>query len=230
MPLSSNGLWEADSTTPPWASRRRVRNAMAGRGQHADRVDVGAGGQRAGHERALEHGARTAACPARRPAGLLDAVVLEQRGHELPPEAEGQLGGQGRLVGDAADAVGAEQPAHRAGPSEARGGRGEGFDPQPRVTPGGTVICSGSTRIVTSPARRRPGSAGPDPVAAETRDACRAGRGAARPRSRAARPSTSSPAGHVVELDAARPGSGRTSRSVITKSPEDHARRRGRAA
>ena len=59
------------------------------------------------------------------------------------------------------------------------------------------MICSGSTRIVTlTRARPRPGSRRAGTWSArEARQRSRAGRGAARPRSRAARPSTSSPAG-----------------------------------
>ena len=42
MPLSSKGLCEAESTMPPWASSAPGEERDPGRGQHADRVAVGA--------------------------------------------------------------------------------------------------------------------------------------------------------------------------------------------
>ena len=144
MPLSSKGLWEAERTTPPCASRRRVRYAMPGVGRTPDGENIGARGQRARDQRALEHGARQPrVAPHHQPHGR-DPVVLEQRGHELATEAKRQLGRQRRLVGDAADAVGAEEPAHDGAPGT-RSERGDG--PATRIT----RMREGLTRTTVTP-------------------------------------------------------------------------------
>ena len=131
------------------------------RRQDTDRVDIATGGQGAGDERGLEHGARQARVAPDDQPDLLDAVMVEQRRHELPSEPEGQLGGQGLHIGDAADPVGAEQPAHERGApflgspggeeDAARVSRIREGLMRRTVMPGGTVMCSGSTRSVTSP-------------------------------------------------------------------------------
>ena len=87
--------------------------------------------------------------------------MLEQRGHELAPESLREFRRQRRLVGHAANAVGAEEPAHE------RGSPATGSAPDDRIAssttriregltrmtvmPDGTATCSGRRRSVISP-------------------------------------------------------------------------------
>src|SRR4030095_10299015 len=101
------------------------------------------------HERAFQHGPREPGVASDHQPGLGGPVVLEQGGHELAAEPEGQLGGERRLVGETANPVGAEEAAHERADPRTRRTR-DGLI-RKTVTPGGTLICSGSTRTVTSP-------------------------------------------------------------------------------
>ena len=78
MPLSSKGLWDAEITTPPCASRRRVRCAMPGVGSTPTAKTSAPADSAPDDERALEHGAGLARVASDHQAQLGDAVVLEQ--------------------------------------------------------------------------------------------------------------------------------------------------------
>ena len=83
-----------------------------GRRQDADRVAVGAGGEEPGDQRRLEQRAGAARVAPDDEPGALRAVLGLKRGGELPPHTKGEVGREGLLVGDAADAVGPEQAHH----------------------------------------------------------------------------------------------------------------------
>ena len=82
------------------------------RRQDADRVAVGAGGEEPGDQRRLEQRAGVARVAADDEPGALGAVLGLKRGGELPAHAKGEVGREGLLVGDAADAVSPEQARH----------------------------------------------------------------------------------------------------------------------
>src|SRR5881396_3497741 len=114
MPLSWNGLWEAESTMPPWASSAREERD-ARRREHADRVAVGAGREETRHHGRLEQRPREARVAADHESHALAALLRDQRGHELAADAIREVRRQRRLVGHTADAVRAEQTiAHRS--------------------------------------------------------------------------------------------------------------------
>ena len=121
----------------------------AGRGQHAGGEDIGARGEGAGHEGAFDHGAGQARIAPDDEAHLGEAVVLEEGGHELAPEAKGQLRGERHLVGQAADAVRAEQAPHQR--SLVRPTRTTAGVMRSTLTPGGTRIWSGPRPTTSSP-------------------------------------------------------------------------------
>src|SRR5207237_9480219 len=83
--------------------------------------------------------------------GRAEAMVLEERGDALAPEAKGVLGGQGLGIGHAADSIGAEEAGHQR--SRARPIRTMSGLTRSTVTPAGTTICSGPSRSIISPGR-----------------------------------------------------------------------------
>ena len=112
MPLSSNGLCEAEIITPRSARRLRVSMAIGRRRQRADQRHVHAGADEAGGERRLDH-------VAGQPRVLADhhAMAMAAAGEQQPgglAEPERGLGGHRIGVRGAADAVGAEQASRRA--------------------------------------------------------------------------------------------------------------------
>ena len=87
------------------------------RREHADGVALGAGGEQPRHEGGLEQRPRQARVASDDEAHAVDPVVELQRGDELAPDPEREVGRERLLVGDAADTVGPEQARHRLVPS-----------------------------------------------------------------------------------------------------------------
>src|SRR5262249_37916732 len=77
--------------------------------------------------------------------------MLEQGRHQLPAETEGELRRQRFLVGEAADAVRAEEAPHQR--SWAKPTRTTDGVIRTTLTPGGTMIRSGARPTTTSPGR-----------------------------------------------------------------------------
>ena len=120
MPLSSKGLCDAVKATPPWASQRARQQRDARRGQHAHRVAVRAGRERARGERRLQERPRAPRVAPEHQAHALRAVLGLQRRHQLPADPIRQLRRQGLLVGHPADAVRPEQSRHARASAPAR--------------------------------------------------------------------------------------------------------------
>ena len=111
IPLSANGLWEAEMTAARSKPYCFVEQRRGGRRQDAAEQHVAPGRRDPRGERGLEHRAGL--------AGVADdeharAVGLEA-GRDGVPEAQGEVGRED-FPGGAPDAVGAEQAAgHRGG-------------------------------------------------------------------------------------------------------------------
>src|SRR2546429_9935316 len=93
-----------------WGVRRREGVRPSGEAS-------GSGGERPRHEGGLEQRPRQARVASDDEAHAVDPVVELQRGDELAPDPEREVGRERLLVGDAADSVGAEQTRHRTAPS-----------------------------------------------------------------------------------------------------------------
>ena len=130
MPLSGKGLCDAEMTAPRLAPCSRTSQATAGCRDHSGAQRDAARRGDAGAERVLEHGPRatrvTADDDRRR---LRAALAREQCGGT--PQRERDIGVQDVAVGNAADAVRAEQlarhrrqSARRASASRTAGGAG----------------------------------------------------------------------------------------------------------
>ena len=121
MPLSGIGLCEADSTTPKSAPRRLGEVGDARRRQHAEQQHVDARRREAGDHRGLQElpgDAGVAAHHGQRAVPLELAEVGEHVGGGHG-QVQGQAGGE-VTVGQAADAVRAEQASHWAAARDQR--------------------------------------------------------------------------------------------------------------
>ncbi len=107
MPLSSNGLCEAEIITPRSARRLRVSIATAGVGSGPTRVTSMPAPMKPGGQRRLDHVARQSRVLADHHPMAMGAAGEHQPGGLAEPQRG--LGGHRVGVGRAADAVGAEQ-------------------------------------------------------------------------------------------------------------------------
>src|SRR5215471_3680387 len=102
-------------------------------------------------ESALDHGAGQPRVASHDQTHFGQPVMLEQGGHQLAAETEGELRRQRLLIGEAADAVRAEEAPHQR--SWAKPTRTTEGVIRTTLTPGGTMIRSGARPTTTSPGR-----------------------------------------------------------------------------
>ncbi len=119
MPLSGNGLCEAEMTAPRLAPCSRTSQAMPGVGSTPARSARPPADAMPGAQRILEHRARAARVAPDHDDRLVGpALAREQR--RGTAERERDLGVEDVAVGDAADSVRAEQPGSHGSASASR--------------------------------------------------------------------------------------------------------------